>query len=79
MTVNGQAGKTSRQARHSATNSVRGIDMEGTDSAVQKIPTDNKNFLIYKEIQKGTVAASSYMVKYLRISSHIRKPFLIYI
>jgi hypothetical protein len=49
--------------------------------------TDKKNqiFHIYKKIQEGSVAksyvansASSYMVKYLRISSYIRKPFLIY-
>ncbi len=41
---------------------------------------------LYKEILKGSVAksytlwltASSYMVKYLRISSYIRKPFLMY-
>ncbi len=45
---------------------------------------ENQIFLI-KEIQKGSVAksymtitASSYMVKYLRISSYTRKPFLIY-
>ncbi len=43
-----------------------------------------KIFLIYKEIQNGEVAkscktnASSYMKKYLNISSYIRKPFLIY-
>jgi hypothetical protein len=42
------------------------------------------NFLINKEIENGAVAksyitkASSYMGKYLRISSYIRKPFLIY-
>jgi hypothetical protein len=49
--------------------------------------TDKKEmkiFLIRKEIQKGSVAshiwltASSHMVKYLRISSYIRKSFLIY-
>ncbi len=46
---------------------------------------ENQTFLIYKEIQSGTVAksnmtltASSYMEKYFRISSCIRKPFLIY-
>jgi hypothetical protein len=46
---------------------------------------ENKIFLIYKEIQNGAVAmvhiwltASSFMGKYLRISSYIRKPFLIY-
>ncbi len=44
----------------------------------------NQIFLIYKEIPKGSVAshlwlmASSYMVKYWRIFSNIRKPFLIY-
>ncbi len=43
-----------------------------------------KIFLIYKEIQRDRVqshlwlTASSYMVKYLSISSYIRKPFLIY-
>ncbi len=45
-----------------------------------------KIFLIYKEIQNGAVAKSymtnglliTYLGKYLRISSHIRKPFLIY-
>ncbi len=44
-----------------------------------------KIFLIYKEIQMDPeqsyiwLTASSYMVKYLRISSYcIRKPFLIY-
>jgi hypothetical protein len=51
------------------------------------IKKENKIFLICKEFQKGSVAklysiwltASSYdMVKYLRISSYIRKPFLIY-
>jgi hypothetical protein len=40
---------------------------------------ENQIFLIYKEIQSGAVkTASSYMDKYLRISSYIRKPFLIY-
>jgi hypothetical protein len=45
---------------------------------------ENQNFLIYKEIQSGAIAksymtnASSYMGKYLRISSYIRKPFHIY-
>jgi hypothetical protein len=39
---------------------------------------ENKVFLIYKEIQKGAVAtASSYMTKYLRISSYIMKPFIL--
>jgi hypothetical protein len=49
------------------------------------IEKENKIFLIYKEIQKGTVVksiilltASSYMTKYFRISSYIREPFLIY-
>jgi hypothetical protein len=48
-----------------------------------------KIFLIYKEIQRDWVHCtvilyitngllSSYMVKYLRISSYIRKPFLLY-
>jgi hypothetical protein len=46
---------------------------------------ENKIFLIYKEIQSGAVAKSYmtnglliYTGKYLRISSYIRKPFLIY-
>jgi hypothetical protein len=46
---------------------------------------ENQIFLIYKEILNGAVAksymtitASSYMVKNLRISSYIKKPFLIY-
>jgi hypothetical protein len=38
---------------------------------------ENTIFLIYKEIQKGAVA-KSYITKYLRFSSYIRKPFLIY-
>ncbi len=45
----------------------------------------NKICLIYKEIQNGAVAKSYmtnglliYLVKYLRIFSYIRKPFLIY-
>ncbi len=38
---------------------------------------ENQIFLIYKKIQNGAVA-KSYMVKYLRISSYIRKPFLIF-
>jgi hypothetical protein len=50
------------------------------------IKKENKIFLIYMEIQKGAVAksshiwltASSYLTKYLRIFSYIRKPFLIY-
>jgi hypothetical protein len=47
---------------------------------------ENQNFLIYKEIHKGSLAKSYMtnglliycMVKYLRISSYIRKPFLIF-
>jgi hypothetical protein len=45
---------------------------------------ENQIFLIYKEIQSGAVkihiwlTASSYMGKYFRISSYIRKHFLIY-
>ncbi len=46
--------------------------------------TDKKSY-IYKEIQSRPVAKSYmtnglliYMGKYLRISSYIRKPFLIY-
>jgi hypothetical protein len=46
---------------------------------------ENQIFLIYKETQSGAVAnsymiitASSFMGKYFRISSYIRKPFLIY-
>jgi hypothetical protein len=38
---------------------------------------ENQISLLSKEIQNGAVA-SSYMIKYLRISSYIRKPFLIY-
>jgi hypothetical protein len=45
---------------------------------------ENRIFLIYKEIQSGAVA-KSYMTnslliygEYLRISSYIRNPFLIY-
>ncbi len=52
--------------------------------------TDKKEtqiFLIYKETQKGSVAKSymtnglhksTYLVKYLRVSSDVRKPFLIH-
>jgi hypothetical protein len=56
----------------------------GDRSAFYTDTKENQILLIYKEIQSGTVAksymttASSYMGKYLRISSHIRKPFLIY-
>jgi hypothetical protein len=46
---------------------------------------ENQSFLIYKEIQSGAVTKSYmanglliYMGKYLRISSYIGKPFLIY-
>ncbi len=46
---------------------------------------ENQIFVMYKEIPNGSVAKSSmtitapsYMVKYLRISSYIRKPFLTY-
>jgi hypothetical protein len=47
---------------------------------------ENQIFLIYKEILNGAVAKSymtnglltSYMEKYLRISSYIRTPFLIH-
>jgi hypothetical protein len=50
------------------------------------IKKENQIFLIYKEIQSGAVEKSymtnglliQYMGKYLRISSYIRKPFLIY-
>jgi hypothetical protein len=48
------------------------------------IKKENKIFLIYKEIKSGAVAshirltASSYMGKYLRIYSYIRKPFFKY-
>ncbi len=54
-------------------------------STVTPLYTDKKEnqiFLIYREIQNGA-AAKSYMTngllmgKYLRISSYIRKPFLI--
>jgi hypothetical protein len=36
---------------------------------------ENQIFLIYREIQSG---ASPYMGKYFRISSYIRKSYLIY-
>jgi len=50
---------------------------------------ENNIFLIYKEIQKGAEKVIQYeymtncllliyMTKYLRISSYIRKPFIIY-
>jgi hypothetical protein len=43
---------------------------------------ENQTFLTHKEIQNGAVAKSyminGLMVKYLRISSYIGKPFLIY-
>ncbi len=46
---------------------------------------ENLIFLIYREIQSGAVAKLyltngrlMYMVKNLRISSYIRKPFLVY-
>jgi hypothetical protein len=47
---------------------------------------ENQIFLIFKEIQSGEVAKSYmtngllilYVGNYLRISSYIRKPFLIY-
>jgi hypothetical protein len=44
---------------------------------------ENKIFLIYKEIQNGAVTKSYMtngllMTNYLRFSSYIRKPFLIY-
>ncbi len=41
---------------------------------------ENQIFLIYKGSQKSHIrlTASTNMVKYLRISSYIRKPFLIY-
>ncbi len=46
---------------------------------------ENKIFLIYEEILRDRaqsmhiwLTASSYMMNYLRISSYIRKPFLIY-
>ncbi len=49
------------------------------------IKKENQIFLIYKEIQNGPFAksytwltAASYMGQYLRISSYIRRPFLIY-
>ncbi len=51
---------------------------------VKREKKENKMFIIYKEIQRYKVqshiwlTASSYMVKHLRISSYIRKPFLIY-
>jgi hypothetical protein len=45
---------------------------------------ENKIFLLYKKVQKEQLqshiwlTASSYVVKYLHISSYIRKAFLIY-
>jgi hypothetical protein len=47
---------------------------------------ENHVYLIYKEIQSGAIAKSymtngllpSYMGKYLRVSSYMRKPFIIY-
>jgi hypothetical protein len=45
--------------------------------AVQTDKKENQSLLIYKEIWNGAVA-KSYMTKYLRISSYIRNPFLIY-
>jgi hypothetical protein len=42
---------------------------------------ENQIFLVYKEIQNGAVAKSyitNGLLKYLHISSYIRKPFLIY-
>jgi hypothetical protein len=45
---------------------------------------EKKIFLIYKEIQRDRVlnhillTTFSYMVKYLYISSYIRKPFIMY-
>ncbi len=54
----------------------------GVNNATDK--KENKIFLIYKEVQKERLqsliwlTASSYMVKYLHISSYIRKAFLIY-
>jgi hypothetical protein len=58
----------------------------GGEGVLHTDKKENQIFLIYKEIQNGAVA-KSYMtkglliyciVKYLRISSYIRKPFLIY-
>ncbi len=56
----------------------------GAPILLYKVCTDkieNQNFLIYKEVQNGAVA-KSYMtnglpIYYLRISSYIRKHFLI--
>ncbi len=48
------------------------------------VKKENQIFSIYKEIQLEQLQShkwlttSSYMGKYLRISSYIRKPFLIY-
>ncbi len=65
------------------------VVLQPSQWATQK-KKENQIFLIYKKIQKGSVAkshewltASSYEGKYLRISSYIvqysiRKPFLIY-
>jgi hypothetical protein len=60
------------------------LKADGWSSSLYTDKKENKIFLIYKEIQGGAVAKSYmtnglliYMGKYLRISSHIRKPFLL--
>ncbi len=82
---------TKRKAREVAIMAAlvdkRGGDCEKKPSNnVKEFYTDKKEnqiFLIYKEIRIGAVA-KSYMtnglliLNYLRISSYIRKPFLIY-
>jgi hypothetical protein len=63
------SGAASRPSSHKAA---------GSSSYFYQCTTDNNEntiFLIYKEIQKGAVA-TSYMTKNLRISSYIRKLFL---
>jgi hypothetical protein len=56
-------------------------DMSGGRWKKNALIKRKQNFPHNKEIQKGAVAksyivmASSYMTKYLRISSYIRKPF----
>jgi hypothetical protein len=63
---------------------VRPIQGLGYTGSLYTDKKEKKIFLIYKEIQIGAVA-KSHMTngllrygKYLRISSYVRKPFLIY-
>ncbi len=57
-----------------AEQNVRDSNPTGTAYTDKK---EKKIFLIYEEIQNVAVA-KSYMEKYFRIFSYIRKPFLIY-